>query len=139
MGKTMTIKEISALLGVSEPTIRYYTDIGMIPNMQRSSSNYRVFDEETLEWLKGTIYFRQLGLSLKDIRHYHDLCFSQDPQALWERYELLKEYTLKAEEELKNAEERLQYLRHITERDRQIAEHTLPDSKNPYKKRRNQE
>ena len=136
MKKMMTIREVSQMLKIPEHTIRYYTDQGMIPDMKRADNNYRVFDEEALEWLKGTIYFRQLGLSMKDIRHYHDLCFSDDPDALRERYELLLKYCKKAEEEVIQAEERLHYLEYITERDRQVAERLLPDRKNPVKKER---
>lgn len=132
----LTIKEVSKLLSVPEHTIRYYTDMGMIPNIKRSSGNYRLFDEEAIDWLKGTIYFRQMGLSLKDIKHYHDLCFSEDQEALFERYNLLQKYCEIAEKELINANERLQHMKRITERDRQIAEELMPDQMNPYKKRK---
>lgn len=134
--KYLTIKEVSKLLSVPEHTIRYYTDMGMIPNIKRSSGNYRLFDEEAIDWLKGTIYFRQLGLSLKDIRHYHDLCFSEEKEALFERYQLLQDYCEIAKKELKNAEERLAHMQKITERDRQIAEELIPDKMNPYKQRK---
>lgn len=134
----MTVKEVADMLDIPEHTIRYYTDMGMIPNIKRSSGNYRLFDEEAIAWLRGTVYFRQLGLSLKDIRHYHDLCFSDQPEALQERYMLLQKYCRKAEEEVKMAEKRLVYLQHVTERDRQIAENLLPDEKNPYKQRKKQ-
>ncbi|HAE16877.1 MAG TPA: MerR family transcriptional regulator [Erysipelotrichaceae bacterium] len=135
MTTTMTIKEVSELLNIPEHTIRYYTDIGLIPGMQRLPNNYRVFSEESLEWLRGTVYFRQLGLSIKDIIHYHDLCFSEEPEALKERYLLLQKYTEQAEEELDKARKRLEYLKHITERDRRIAENLMEDKLNPYRRR----
>ena len=134
--KKMTVKDVSAMLGIPAHTIRYYTDIGMIPSISRSDTNYRMFDQESIEWLKGTVYFRQLGLSLKDIRHYHDLCFLDDPEALKERYELLQSYCEKAEKEVETAEERLRYLQNITERDRKIAENQMEDFRNPVKKRK---
>ncbi len=132
----LTIKEVSKLLSIPEHTIRYYTGMGMIPNMKRSSGNYRLFDEEAIDWLKGTIYFRQLGLSLKDIKHYHDLCFSEEPEALYERYKLLQNYCEIAEKELINAHDRLEHMKRITERDRKIAQELMPDEKNPYKHRK---
>lgn len=135
MTTTMTIKEVSELMDIPEHTIRYYTDIGLIPGMQRLPNNYRVFSEESLEWLRGTVYFRQLGLSIKDIIHYHDLCFSEEPEALKERYLLLQKYTEQAEEELDKARKRLEYLKHITERDRRIAENLMEDKLNPYRRR----
>lgn len=136
MDQTMSVKEVSLLLGIPEHTVRYYTDMGMIPNIRRAENNYREFDEEAVEWLKGTVYFRQLGLSLKDIRYYHDLCFAEGDEAVKERYRLLKRYCEKAEEEVKQAQERLEYLRYITEKDRKIAEELLPDSRNPFKNRK---
>lgn len=135
MTKKRTIKEVSELLGIPEHTIRYYTDAGLIPGMQRLPNNYRIFSEESLDWLKGTIYFRQLGLSIKDIIHYHDLCFSEEPEALKERYLLLQKYTEQAEKELEKAAERLAYLKHITDRDRKIAENLMEDKLNPYRQR----
>lgn len=131
-----TIKEVSEMLGIPEHTIRYYTDTGMIPDMQRAENNYRIFDESAIEWLKGTVYFRQLGLSLKDIRYYHDLCFSEDPEALRERCRILQKYCEKARQEVRNAQERLAYLEHIAEKDQKIAEHLLPDDRNPYRKKK---
>ncbi len=131
-----TIREVSEMLNIPAHTIRYYTDLGLIPSISRAENNYREFDEESIEWLKGTIYFRELGLSLKDIRYYHDLCFRDDPSALKERYELLLNYCEKAEAEVKQAEERLRYLKYITERDRKIAEEKMEDRKNPVKNRK---
>ena len=61
MKKTMTIREVSRMLNIPEHTIRYYTDEGMIPGMKRAENNYRIFDEESVEWLKGTVYFVSSG------------------------------------------------------------------------------
>ena len=130
-----TIKEVSRMLDIPAHTIRYYTDMGLVPNVARSGTNYRLFDDEAIDWLKGTVYFRSLGLSIKDIIRYHDLCFREDDGALFERYALLKEYTGKAKDELEKAKERVAYLERITERDRLIAEKLMDDVKNPVRKK----
>lgn len=130
-GKMLTIKETAELLKISEHKIRYYTDQGMIPNMKRGENNYRLFDEEALDWLRGTVYFRELGFSLKDIRHFHDLCLCEDPDALWERYEIILKYYNRSLQMLQEAKERVSYMEKSLEKAKKVAEHKLEDAKNP--------
>lgn len=42
-GITMyTVKEVAKLLGLTEHTIRYYTDKGLVPTIQRDKNNIRL-------------------------------------------------------------------------------------------------
>ena len=42
-----TVKQISEIMGMSEHTIRYYTDLNLLP-VKRDSANRRIFDEESI-------------------------------------------------------------------------------------------
>ena len=44
-----TIKKISEMTGLSIPTIRYYDKEGLLPDLQRKESGYRVFSGRDLE------------------------------------------------------------------------------------------
>ncbi len=56
-----TIKQFAEMFDTTEHTIRYYTDIGLIP-CERDGGNRRVFDEESVNWMQGVtclIYKKQ--------------------------------------------------------------------------------
>ena len=42
-----TLKQFAEMFHVTEHTVRYYTDIGLLP-CRRDSANRRVFDEESV-------------------------------------------------------------------------------------------
>lgn len=38
---------------MSVHTVRYYCDCSLVPNLKRDKSDNRIFDEESLNWLKA--------------------------------------------------------------------------------------
>jgi DNA-binding transcriptional MerR regulator len=64
---TYKIKEVSQRTGFSAATLRYYEDIGLLPQSIRTASGYRVFDDQTLERLAFIARAKQLGCSLDEI------------------------------------------------------------------------
>lgn len=78
-----TVKQIADLMGMSEHTIRYYTDLNLLP-VKRDSGNRRIFDEESVNWLMGIKCLRGCGMSIEDIKRYGDLCL-QEGDTLYER------------------------------------------------------
>ena len=47
-----TVRQFADIFHTTEHTIRYYTDIGLLP-CQRDEGNRRVFDEESVNWMQG--------------------------------------------------------------------------------------
>lgn len=47
-----TIKKVSEMTGLSIPTIRYYDKEGLLPDLQRKESGYRIFQTGT--WRPST-------------------------------------------------------------------------------------
>lgn len=128
-----TLKQVCQILNMSEHTIRYYTDQKII-DVKRDKNNHRIFDEESINWLKGTQYLRSLGMSLHDIKLFHQLCLQEGDEAIQERLNILLEQEEHAKEELQNAKQRLIYLQEKIEKEKKILQHLLPDAKNPAKK-----
>jgi MerR family transcriptional regulator, copper efflux regulator len=64
---TMRIKEVAERSGFSAPTLRYYEDIGLLPEPARTPAGYRAYDEATLERLAFIARAKQLGCSLEEI------------------------------------------------------------------------
>ena len=128
-----TLKQACQILNLTEHNIRYYTDIGIV-EVKRDKNNHRLFDEQALDWLKGTKYLRELGMSIQDIKLFHELCKKEGDQAIQERLDILIKQKEKAEEELEAAKQRLQFLNHKIEKEKRILNHLIDDNQNPSKK-----
>jgi DNA-binding transcriptional MerR regulator len=66
-GMTMMIKEVAERSGFSAPTVRYYEEIGLLPEATRTPSGYRTYDERTVERLAFIARAKQLGCTLDEI------------------------------------------------------------------------
>ncbi len=104
-----TVKQISEIMGMSENTIRYYTDLNLLP-IKRDSANRRIFDEESINWLMGIKCLKGCGMSIEDIKKYGDLCLIGD-ETLIERREIMKKQLEIAKQNLENAKEILEYVK----------------------------
>ncbi|MCM3213470.1 MerR family transcriptional regulator [Niallia taxi] len=63
----MRIGKVAELSGLSSRTIDYYTQIGLL-EVQRSSSNYRLYPEDVLETLKRIKILKQQRMSMEEIK-----------------------------------------------------------------------
>ena len=52
LGGSMTIKEVSEELGLTQDTLRYYEKIGMIPPVTRTEGGIRDYQENDIAWDK---------------------------------------------------------------------------------------
>jgi DNA-binding transcriptional MerR regulator len=67
-----SIGEVSRLTGVPVKTIRYYSDIGLVPESLRTGSGYRRYDAAGLGRLELVRTLRDLGIDLAGIRTIAD-------------------------------------------------------------------
>ena len=63
----MKIGELAQLAGVSTKTIRYYEQIGLLPEPARTATGYRAYDEAGVERLAFIRDAQNSGLSLAEI------------------------------------------------------------------------
>lgn len=68
----MNIGELSRLSGLPVKTIRYYSDVGLVPEAERSHANYRRYDHDSLVRLEFVRTLRELGLDIATIRRVLD-------------------------------------------------------------------
>ena len=61
------IGELARLTGTSTKAIRYYEDIGVLPQPRRAQNGYRAYDEESLDRLSFIKDAQATGLSLDEI------------------------------------------------------------------------
>ncbi|MGN1250992.1 MAG: MerR family transcriptional regulator [Candidatus Spyradocola sp.] len=62
-----TVKDVSALTGVSVRTLRYYDRIGLLRPEAVTEAGYRLYGDASLERLRHILLYRELGFSLREI------------------------------------------------------------------------
>ena len=68
MKKQLFIGSVAGELGLNPKTLRYYEDIGLLPEANRTISGYRVYQPEITERLKFIKQAQRLGFSLNEIK-----------------------------------------------------------------------
>jgi DNA-binding transcriptional MerR regulator len=61
------IGEVARRLGINPKTIRYYEEIGLIPEAPRTDAGYRLYDQTAFDRLSFILRARRLDFSLDDI------------------------------------------------------------------------
>lgn len=64
----MQIGEVADQVGVDPPTIRYYEQVGVLPEPERNPSGYRSYEPTDVDRLRFVARARSLDLGLEDIR-----------------------------------------------------------------------
>ncbi|WP_281017875.1 MULTISPECIES: helix-turn-helix domain-containing protein [unclassified Minwuia] len=72
------IGQLSAETGTKVPTIRYYEDIGLLPEPERTVGNQRRYGQQQVDRLRFIRHCRDMGFPLADVRALLDL--SDDPE-----------------------------------------------------------
>ncbi len=68
----ISIGQMARLTGLPVKTVRYYSDIGLVPEAERSPSGYRRYDQAGLARLELVRTLRDLGFDLATIRQVLD-------------------------------------------------------------------
>lgn len=66
--KRYQIAELAKLSGVSSRTLRYYEEIGLLKPKREPNSNYRYYDSTDVDNLQQILFFKEMGLELKEIK-----------------------------------------------------------------------
>jgi len=85
-----TVKEVSALTGVSIRTLHHYDAIGLLRPTRTTEAGYRLYDDRALERLQLILLFRALEFPLKEIREILDSPGFNRNRALEQQIELLR-------------------------------------------------
>ncbi|MFE6890440.1 MerR family transcriptional regulator [Streptomyces sp. NPDC057694] len=106
-----TIQDVSRRSGLSEPTLRYYEEVGLIGPVGRDErSGHRRYAEEDLDLLQALACLRTVGMSIEDMRTYQSNR-ARGRAAAAEQRDLLLRHAARVEEEIAAQQARLGYLR----------------------------
>lgn len=70
----LRIGQLAAELGLNPKTIRYYEDIGLLPQPERTPGGYRLYDTSARDRLQFIDKAKALGLSLEEIHEVLTVC-----------------------------------------------------------------
>lgn len=107
----MTIAEVSKKYDITQDTLRYYERIGLLPEVPRTKSGIRDFDEESCKWVEFIKCMRSAEMSIEILLDYMTL-FKKGKETVSERKNLLIEQRKVLEEkkkEIENTIKRLDY------------------------------
>ena len=107
----LTIQDVSRRSGLSEPTLRYYEEIGLIgPIARDASSGHRRYQAEDLDVLQALACMRALGVGIEDMRVYQ-ANRSRGHEAAAEQRDLLLRHAQRIDAEIAAQYTRLDYLK----------------------------
>ncbi|MBU5485220.1 MerR family transcriptional regulator [Clostridium sp. MSJ-11] len=64
-----TVQKLSRLAGISTRTLRYYDEIGILKPARINSSGYRIYGQREVDRLQQILFYRELGVSLDNIKN----------------------------------------------------------------------
>jgi MerR family transcriptional regulator, repressor of the yfmOP operon len=74
LGQTMLIGEVSAVTGLTQRTLRYYEEIGLLPPATRLEGGFRLYSDADVTRLRRIIELKSmLGFSLVEVKEMIDL------------------------------------------------------------------
>lgn len=68
--KTYTIKEVSELFSMSASTLRYYEDIGILTEVERTKNNQRVYRTCHINRLGTICCFKGTGMTIAGLQEF---------------------------------------------------------------------
>ena len=126
-----TIRQMAQMFGVTEHTLRFYTDQGLLP-CTRDSGNRRVFDEESVNWMQGIMCLKGCGASIEDIREYCRLCLMEESKEnLRARYTIIRKQREEAYKRVEEAKATARYMDDKVAHYEAILPGLAPDDTNP--------
>lgn len=86
--KLYSMKETCNKTGLTYDALKFYCNEGLIPNVKRNKSNYRVFDDNDINWIKSLSCLKNCGMSIVEMKKYLELCLKGE-SSIPERQDIL--------------------------------------------------
>lgn len=126
-----TIKQMAKMFGVTKHTLRYYTDLELLP-CERDSGNRRMFNEESVNWMQGIKCLKGCGASIEDIKEYCRLCLLEESgENLRARYQIILKQRKEAYKRVEEANAVARYMDEKVAHYEAILAGLAPDDTNP--------
>lgn len=97
--KAFNINEVGEKFDISKPTIRYYEQEGLIPNIKRNKNGVRIFSTENINMIQSIECLKKTGMPIREIKSYANLIEKGD-STLNERLEIFNERKQEVESQI---------------------------------------
>lgn len=67
MDNMLRVNDVAMKFGISKRTIKYYEEIGILKSYREEGSNYRIYDQASLDRLEKILILRRLNFTINDI------------------------------------------------------------------------
>ena len=104
-----TMKEACKLTGLPYETLKFYCNQGLVPNVKRSESNYRLFDERDIKWINSLCCLKSCGMSIGETKEYLALCL-QGQASIPERKAILERHREDLEQRMREIQSSIDYI-----------------------------
>ena len=101
-----SISEVAKKMEMTIPTLRYYDNLGLFPNLKKNQSGNRVFSEEDIEVVRIIKYLKKSGMQLTEIKEFMGWCKEGD-STLDKRLDLFKNQKEKVIKQMSELQETL--------------------------------
>ncbi len=104
-----SIGELSALIGISNYTLRYYEKEGLLYDIQRNDKGIRIYTEKDIDLLNIITCLKETGMSIADIKSYCNMC-KKGNATLNERVDMFKNQRNHILEEISTLKKHLEHV-----------------------------
>ncbi len=104
-----TINKLAKTAGVSTRTLRFYDQKGLLKPMGINPSGYRIYGQKQVEKLQQIMFYRELGVSLEDIKSILGSPGFDKMQALQSHLKALRDKRAQLDALIANVEKTISY------------------------------
>jgi DNA-binding transcriptional MerR regulator len=110
-----TIGQVAKEVGLNIGAIRFYERKGLLEPVLRNEQNNRLYSEDTIGWLVFLKCLRETGMSVEEIKKYHDMV-KTGTSTLAERTRMIEEQKQTLLDDIEKKKAQLVHLEHKLER-----------------------
>lgn len=104
-----TMKQACEKTGLTYDTLKFYCNEGLVPNVKRNKSNYRVFSDKDIAWINSLSCLKNCGMSILEMKEYLALCL-QGESSIPERQKILDIKLKDLENKMKELQDSIDYI-----------------------------
>lgn len=86
----MTVHEVAKLTGITNRTLHYYDEIGLLSPSIVTENKYRIYTNDDLGRLQEILFFKEIGFSLKEVKMLLTSSFYSREKALANHLKILE-------------------------------------------------
>ena len=104
-----SMKETCNKTGLTYDALKFYCNEGLIPNVKRNKSNYRIFDDNDINWIKSLSCLKKCDMSINEMKEYLALCL-KGKSSIPLRQDILNLKLSELENKKKELEEAIEFI-----------------------------